>query len=238
MSRRYFELLAEHGLLHADLSPDAAYAFLALLEGFLMAGANTPESDLRYGLTCSRSPSGEPSKPDGHFPRPRGNPSRRASSPFSAAWSKPTTPPDQRAADTTTNGGRGNVNTDPKRDPVKSVSNRLFLKISGRRLRAYSIVLHTGRASGREYRNPVSAYPLGDGFVIAVLYGVQSQWVRNVLASGRLTLRTKGREYALVGPEIIPPEQGLAAFPPWQRWMLKARKIQDFVWAHQVVGVS
>jgi len=43
MSRNYFELLAEHGLLHADLTPEAAaYAFLATLEGFLIASAGEP----------------------------------------------------------------------------------------------------------------------------------------------------------------------------------------------------
>jgi deazaflavin-dependent oxidoreductase (nitroreductase family) len=122
---------------------------------------------------------------------------------------------------------------DVRRDPVRSLSNRIFLEISGRSLRAYSIVLHVGRASGREYRNPVSAYPLGDGFVIAVLYGRQSQWVRNVMAAGRFALRTKGRDYPLERPEIIPPAQALAAFPLWQRWILRTRKIQDFVWAHR-----
>ena len=66
-----------------------------------------------------------------------------------------------------------------KRDPVRVAPNRLFLKISGRRLRAYSIVKHGGRRSGREYASPVSACPLGDGFVITILYGVDSQWVRN-----------------------------------------------------------
>ncbi len=120
-----------------------------------------------------------------------------------------------------------------KRDLVKSLSNRIFLKISGRSVRAYSIVRHVGRTSGREYRNPVSAYPLGDGFVIAVLYGTRSQWVRNVLAVGRFVLRTKGRDYLLERPEIISPARALAGFPPWQRWMLTSRKIQDFVWAHR-----
>jgi deazaflavin-dependent oxidoreductase (nitroreductase family) len=118
-------------------------------------------------------------------------------------------------------------------EAVKSLSNRLFLKVSGRSVRAYSIVRHVGRTSGREYRNPVSAYPLGDGFVIAVLYGTQSQWVRNVMAAGRFVLRTKGRDFPLVRPEIIPPERALAAFPPWQRTMLKRRNIRDFVLGHQ-----
>jgi hypothetical protein len=87
--------------------------------------------------------------------------------------------------------------------------------------------------SGREYRNPVSAYPLGDGFVIAVLYGTQSQWVRNVMAAGRFALRTKGRDYPLERPEIVPVAQALVAFPLWQRWMLRTRRIRDFVWARR-----
>lgn len=62
--------------------------------------------------------------------------------------------------------------TETKRDPVRGASNRLFLKISGRRLCAYSIVKHVGRRSGRDYANPVGAYPLSDGFVITILYGL------------------------------------------------------------------
>jgi deazaflavin-dependent oxidoreductase (nitroreductase family) len=119
-----------------------------------------------------------------------------------------------------------------KRDPVRSLSNRIFLMISGRWLRAYSIVRHVGRTSGRVYRNPVSAYPLGDGFVIPVLYGAQSQWVRNVMAAGMFTLRTKGRDYLLERPEIVPPERALAAYPPLLRRLMRSQGIQDFVWAH------
>jgi hypothetical protein len=124
--------------------------------------------------------------------------------------------------------------TERKPDRVRSLANRMFLAISGRWFRAYSIVGHAGRVSGREYRNPVSAYPLGDGFVIPVLYGIESQWVRNVMTVGRLTLRTKGRDHLLQRPEFIPPAQALAAFPPLLRRYFHSRNIQDFVWAHQV----
>jgi deazaflavin-dependent oxidoreductase (nitroreductase family) len=120
-----------------------------------------------------------------------------------------------------------------RRDPVRSLSNRIFLAISGKWFRAYSIVGHVGRTSGREYRNPVSAYPLGDGFVIPVLYGAGSQWVRNVMAAGRFTLRTKGRDYPLERPEIIPAAQALAAFPPLRRRLTRSQRTQDFVWAHR-----
>jgi deazaflavin-dependent oxidoreductase (nitroreductase family) len=117
-----------------------------------------------------------------------------------------------------------------------SRSNRFFLKIAGRHLRAYSMVTHFGRRSGRAYRNPVGAYPLGDGFVIAVLYGRDSQWVRNVMASGGFTLRTRGRDYQLERPEIIPSSQAVVAYPRLWQWTLKRQKIDQFVWAHRLAS--
>ena len=119
-----------------------------------------------------------------------------------------------------------------KRDPVGTLSNRIFMAISGRWFRSYSIVNHVGRTSGRRFRNPVSAFPLGDGYVIAVLYGLKSQWVRNVMAAGRFTLRTKGRDHVLERPEIIGPDQALPAFPRLARRNALSRGIQHFVWAH------
>lgn len=120
-----------------------------------------------------------------------------------------------------------------KRYPIRSLANRGFLTISGRWFRAYSIVRHVGRTSGRAYQNPVSAYPLGDGFVIPVLYGTQSQWVRNVMAAGRFTLRTKGRDYLLERPELIAPAQALAAYPTLLQRIMRSQQTQAFVWAHR-----
>jgi hypothetical protein len=119
---------------------------------------------------------------------------------------------------------------------IQRLANKFFLTIAGKRLRAYSIVKHRGRRSGREYQNPVSAYPLGDGFVVPVLYGIGSQWVRNVIANGGFILRTKGRDVTLERPEILPASRALAAFPPLLRWSMKSRKIQNFVWAHRAAG--
>jgi len=120
-----------------------------------------------------------------------------------------------------------------KRDVVRTISNHIFLAISGKWFRAYSIVRHVGRKSGREYRNPVSAYPLGDGFVIAVLYGAESNWVRNAMAAGGFTLRTKRRDYHLERPEIITPALALPAYSALQRRMMRSRNIQDFVRGHR-----
>jgi len=119
-----------------------------------------------------------------------------------------------------------------ERDRIRSIANSLFSRISGRAFRAYSLVGHVGRVSGREYWNPVSAYPFDNGYVIPVLYGRQSQWVQNVLAAGSLRLRTKGREYVLDDPEVIPARRALTALPRWLGVVIRAQNTQDFMWAH------
>jgi hypothetical protein len=52
--------------------------------------------------------------------------------------------------------------------------NPYLLKIAGTRLGMLyfnlSALDHVGRRSGRPYVTPLSAYPLGDGFVLAVAY--------------------------------------------------------------------
>jgi len=118
---------------------------------------------------------------------------------------------------------------------VKKMANRAILKIAGRGLRAYSVLKHVGRRSGREYLTPVTAYPLGDGFVFALLYGdgANVDWCRNVMAAGTCTLRTLGREITLEKPEMITASQALGAYPlPW-RLMIRARGINQFLWLHR-----
>ena len=67
----------------------------------------------------------------------------------------------------------------------------------------FAVVSHVGRRSGRTYRVPVSLFRRGDGYVIALMYGADSQWVRNVLAAGGADIETRGRRLRLVGPEVV-----------------------------------
>ncbi len=133
-------------------------------------------------------------------------------------------------------GARGEPRARRPANPARSVANRIFLTIAGRRLRAYSIVKHRGRRSGREYRNPVSAYPYGDGFVVPILYGTGSQWVRNAVATGGFVLRTKGRDIPLYRPEIIPVELVRSALPPVARLLAGVQRTRRFVWGHRTAG--
>jgi deazaflavin-dependent oxidoreductase (nitroreductase family) len=83
----------------------------------------------------------------------------------------------------------------------KSFTNRLTLRVAGY-LPGFAIVSHIGRKSGRAYRTPVNAFRIDDGYIIALTYGSESDWVKNVLAAGSCELQTRGRRVRLTNPRI------------------------------------
>jgi hypothetical protein len=60
-----------------------------------------------------------------------------------------------------------------------------------------------GRRTGRVYVTPVVAHPTPEGFVIALPYGSDVEWCRNILAAGRCHLRRDGAAYDLVEPSLV-----------------------------------
>ncbi len=68
----------------------------------------------------------------------------------------------------------------------------------------FAIVVHQGRVSGRQYRTPVMAFPRrGGGWVIALTYGPDVQWARNVQVRGGCTLEVRGRRLAASNPTVV-----------------------------------
>ena len=67
-----------------------------------------------------------------------------------------------------------------------------------------SVVRHVGRNSGRSYETPVTAMPTGDGFAIALPYGLNTDWLKNVLASGSATIVHDGTAHHVERPEVVP----------------------------------
>ena len=66
------------------------------------------------------------------------------------------------------------------------------------------MLTHRGRVSGREYRNPVFATRSGSQLRLAVLYGTESDWVRNILAAGRRDVVRLGRPLSVADPQLVP----------------------------------
>jgi F420H(2)-dependent quinone reductase len=68
-----------------------------------------------------------------------------------------------------------------------AVTNRITSRFANR-LPGFGILTHVGRKSGKVYRTPVNVFRAPDGFLIALTYGRDSEWVKNVLAAGKCQL--------------------------------------------------
>ena len=70
-------------------------------------------------------------------------------------------------------------------------------------LPGFGILTHVGRKSGKVYRTPINVFRASNGFIIALTYSGQSEWVKNVLAAGGCELKTRGRKYQLSAPKVV-----------------------------------
>jgi deazaflavin-dependent oxidoreductase (nitroreductase family) len=82
------------------------------------------------------------------------------------------------------------------------LTNRITSRFAAR-LPGFGILTHVGRKSGRVYRTPVNVFRVPEGFLIALTYGRESEWVRNVIAAGGCKLETRGVQYQLSSPNVV-----------------------------------
>jgi deazaflavin-dependent oxidoreductase (nitroreductase family) len=95
-------------------------------------------------------------------------------------------------------------------------------------LPGFGVVVHRGRRSGRRYRTPVNVFPAADGYLIALTYGPDTDWVKNVMAAGDCELQTRGRTVRLVSPRLYHDETR-RGIRPVERRMLRALGVADFM---------
>jgi deazaflavin-dependent oxidoreductase (nitroreductase family) len=84
----------------------------------------------------------------------------------------------------------------------------------------WGVVVHRGRKSGRTFRTPLWAFRRHNGFVIALTYGPETDWVRNVLAAGGCELQTRRRRYQLGAPAVF-RDDNATDMPAFIRFMLR-----------------
>ncbi len=76
------------------------------------------------------------------------------------------------------------------------------------------VITHIGRSSGTRYHTPVDAHPVDDGFIFILVYGSQSDWVQNILASGTAQLSKGGAAWQLSRPQILDGDEAWQLLPP------------------------
>lgn len=85
----------------------------------------------------------------------------------------------------------------------KHILNPLLGRIARSAFGPFAIIRHVGRKSGKTYETPVIVFPYDGGFVLALTYGKEVDWYRNVTAAGRCVVIWHRREYAVEKIEEI-----------------------------------
>jgi deazaflavin-dependent oxidoreductase (nitroreductase family) len=108
-----------------------------------------------------------------------------------------------------------------------AVTNRITSRFAAQ-LPGFGILTHIGRKSGRVYRTPVNVFRAPEGFLVALTYGRESEWVKNVLAAGRCEVETRGVGYQLSAPAIV-HDPTRRRFPLFVRIALRLIGANDFM---------
>ncbi len=109
----------------------------------------------------------------------------------------------------------------------KAGLNRVTRRIAPR-MPGLGVVVHRGRRSGRLYQTPVNVFPAEDGYVFALTYGPDTDWVKNILAADGCELRTRGRVIRLVSPHLF-HDEGRRGIRPVERQVLRVLGVADFL---------
>jgi deazaflavin-dependent oxidoreductase (nitroreductase family) len=98
-------------------------------------------------------------------------------------------------------------------------------------LPGFGILTHIGRKSGNVYQTPVNVFRTPNGFVIALTYSSESEWVKNVLAAAGGELKTRGKNYRLSAPKVVRD-------PTRRRFPIPVRLVLTLVGADEYMELS
>jgi len=110
----------------------------------------------------------------------------------------------------------------------KHITNRFFILFAGW-IPPLAIVEHRGRVSGRRYKTPILAFPTSNGYVFALTYGRNVDWVKNLQASGRGVLKYNGDADPIHSLRYTSIEDVKEMLPVMVRLFLRILKVNDFL---------
>ncbi|MEC3919367.1 nitroreductase family deazaflavin-dependent oxidoreductase [Nocardia sp. CDC160] len=84
----------------------------------------------------------------------------------------------------------------------RAVTNRIA-RIGAGKLPPYTVVHHLGRKSGRAFETPVAGVYRDGLFIVPLLYGDRTDWVRNVLAAEGAEVTYRHRTRKLTAPRVV-----------------------------------
>ncbi|WP_040796830.1 hypothetical protein [Nocardia higoensis] len=114
----------------------------------------------------------------------------------------------------------------------RRVTNRVAGPLASK-VRPLAVVVHKGRHSGRAYETPVLAFADGPVHRIALTYGRDVDWLKNILAAGEFELKLKNHAVRLTDPVVI-DDPSVAWAPVGVRQALKTIGARSYLRAAAV----
>jgi deazaflavin-dependent oxidoreductase (nitroreductase family) len=112
-------------------------------------------------------------------------------------------------------------------------ANRFLLNPIARRFAGrfppFLLVRHVGRSSGRHFETPIFAFRHDDGFIVALTYGPDTDWLRNLEAAGRCEAVYRRQTYLLSDGEIVHSDPQSQPLPGFIQWALRLLNVRDFL---------
>jgi deazaflavin-dependent oxidoreductase (nitroreductase family) len=93
----------------------------------------------------------------------------------------------------------------------------------------FAMIEHRGRSTGLTHRTPVWAFRRGGRYVVALTYGSDTDWVKNVVAAGGCRMRRLGRDRELLSPEVVRARSGSGLVPAPVSLVLRLLRVHEFL---------
>ena len=110
----------------------------------------------------------------------------------------------------------------------KHVTNRVSGLIAPN-VRPLATVIHRGRRSGAEYRTTIMCWVEQDAVTVALTYGPNVDWLKNLVAAGGGEMLYNGQSIEIGPPRIIDTAAGLRRLPALVASALRLIRLEDFV---------
>jgi deazaflavin-dependent oxidoreductase (nitroreductase family) len=109
----------------------------------------------------------------------------------------------------------------------KKYLNRFMIRLAG--LGPLVEVEHVGRRSGTVRRAVIMAFRRGDVVTIALTYGPDVDWLKNIRAAGGCRMHLGSRLLTLGPPRTLDAAEGLRRMPLGPRAILPLLRSEDYI---------
>ena len=90
-------------------------------------------------------------------------------------------------------------------------------------------VEHRSRRSGTVYRTPVWVWSVDGGYLIALTYGRETEWLKNVVAASGCKIEQRGTSVSVGNPRIVGLDRALPRLPRLLRAVMRVVRIRNWL---------